>query len=267
MKENFFESKHNKKEIFTYIDSFLTLPERISSNNEDKDIPRELGNFLVESDFIKEVGILKNSWGFMYSKDTKKISIADKEMSTESYNYYIFRLGKDEKGENLFPKFGDETDQYRFLHETCHAYQDYLVNKESTDKNLSQLSWYNNAVNSKNDSTFSILFKLCYEIRKNNENKGLSTWGNVPDYNSIEGEANRIAMRALEDSNELITMKLWNSKYLDTFLDYVSLNIQGYNEASLNQDNLVKIANNTKILIKQIVDLYIEEMKNNINKR
>lgn len=264
MKENFLESKNNKKEIFTYIDSFLTLPERISENNDDKSIPKELGNFLVESDFIKEVGLFKNSWGFMYSKDTRKISIADKEMSKESYNYYIFRLGKDEKGENLFPKFGDETDQYRFLHETCHAYQEYLIDKELSDRNLGQSSWYSDSVNGNNDSTFSILFNLCYKIRNSNEKKGLSTWGNVPDYGSIENNASRIATRALEDANELIVMRLWNSKYLETFLDYVSLNIDGYNEASLNEDNLVKIANNTKILIQQIVGKYIEEMKNNI---
>ncbi|MCX6753743.1 MAG: hypothetical protein NTV03_01660 [Candidatus Nomurabacteria bacterium] len=242
----------------------MTLPERISRTNEDKDTPKELGDFLVKSDFIKEVGILKNSWGFMYSKDTRKISIADTEMSQEAYLYYIFRLGKDINGENLFPKFGDETDQYRFLHETCHAYQEYLVYKELSDKNLDQSSWYADSVNGKNDSTFSILFNLCYKIRNSNENKGLSTWGNVPDYNSIQNDASRIASRALEDSNELIVMRLWNPKYLETFLDYVSLNIDGYNESSLNEDNLVKIANNTKILIKHIVDLYVEEMKNNI---
>lgn len=267
MKENGFELKNNKKEIREYVDSFLALPERFSRTNENKDLPKNLGNFLIDKGFIKGVDILKDSWGFMYNFDDKKISIADKEISKENYAYYIFRLGEDQNGESLFPKQGDETNQYRFLHETSHAYQNYLTTKESSESNIDSLQWYNKAVSGENDSTFSLLYKLCYEIRKANEDRGLSTWGNVPDYNNINITNDRIAMRALEDANELVVMQLWHPKYFETFLDYVSLKIDGYNTGNLEEDRLVQISSNTQQILKEIVELYTEEMKINTKGR
>ena len=61
---------------------------------------------------------------------------------------------------------------------------------------------------------------------------GLSTWGNVPDYDNIS-EPSQSAIRAIEDANELITMYLWNPKYLDVFLDYISININEYDFSNL----------------------------------
>ena len=267
MEKNSFELKNNNKEVYEYIESFLTLPERISETNENKNLPKNLGDFLVNNGFIKGVAMWKGSWGFKYNSVDKKISIAEREMSKENYEYYIFRLGNAQNGESLSPKQGDETDQYRFLHETGHAYQDYLVNKESSENNFDSLSWYNKAVEGNNDSTFSMLFKLCFEIRKANENKGLSTWGNVPDYENIDVKNNRVAVKALEDANELVVMQLWHPKYLDTFLDYLALKINGYNETSLEKDKLTKISLNTRQILKEIIELYIEEMKINIEKK
>ena len=267
MKENIFELKNNKKEVHGHIESFLTLPKRISETNENKNLPKNLGNFLVDKDFIKEIDMWKGSWGFKYNSENKKISIAEREMSKENYEYYIFRLGKDQNGESLFPKQGDETNQYRFLHETSHAYQNYLIEKESLEKNTDPLSWYNQAIQGDDDSTFSLLFKVCYARRQINENRGLSTWGNVPDYESIDIKNNRIGMKAIEDANELVTMQLWHPKYLETFLDYLSLEIEGYNEANLERDKLAKITPNTRQALKGIVELYVEEMRINVEKK
>ncbi|MEI8270012.1 MAG: hypothetical protein WCG45_01460 [bacterium] len=267
MNEKIFEFKNNNIEVRKNVESFLNLPERISETNEDKNLPKNLGDFLVNEGFIKGVDLWKGSWGFKYNSVDKKISIAEKEMSKENYEYYIFRLGKDQNGESLFPKQGDETNQYRFLHETSHAYQDYLVNKESSENNFDSLSWYNKAVEEKQDSTFSMLFKLCFEIRKANENKGLSTWGNVPDYENIDVKNNRVAVKALEDANELVVMQLWHPKYLDTFLDYLALKNNGYDETSLEKDKLSKISPNTRQILKEIIELYIEEMKINLKKK
>jgi len=253
--------------IHEHVRSFLVLPERISKTKEDRKLPEELGRFLIEKGYIKKIGIFNGSWGFSYNSDSKKISIADREISKEDYDYYIFRLGQDSSGEHLYPKHGDETDQYRFLHETSHAYQTYLIDKESQENNLGPLSWYNKAVEGSNDSTFSLLFQLCYKIRETNENRGLSTWGNVPDYESIDGDANRIAMKALEDANELVTMSLWHPEYLKTFLNYVSLQIEGYDEESLVQDRLVKVSSKTQQTLKDIIDLYVIEMKNNMESK
>lgn len=266
-KESNFEQNNNKREIYNYVESYLTLPERISRTNENKTLPKELGGFLINNNFIKEVDIWKGSWGFAYNSRDKKISIADKEMSKEQYEYYIFRLGKDQNGESLFPKPGNESDQYRFLHETGHAYQDYLTNKESKEMNFEPSLWHNKAVQGEVDSTFSLLYKLCFEIRKTNEDIGLSTWGNVSNYKSIEGKGDRIGMMALEDANELVVMQLWHQEYLNTFLDYLSLKINGYNEVNLEQDNLTKISPSTAEILKEIVNLYVEEMKNNIKKK
>ncbi len=267
MKENSFEFKNVKKEVREYVESFLTLPKRISETNENKSLPKNLGNFLADKDFIKEIDMWKGSWGFKYNFENKKISIANREMSKENYEYYIFRLGKDQNGESLFPKQGDEANQYRFLHETSHAYQNYLIAKESSEKNIDPLSWYNQAIQEDDNSTFSLLFKVCYTRRQINENKGLSTWGNVPDYESIDNKNNRIGMKAVEDANELITMQLWHPKYLETFLDYLSLDIEGFDETSLEQDGLTKISQNTKQSLKGIVELYVEEMKINMERK
>lgn len=260
------ESNTKNKELHENVESYLTLPDRIGTTNENKNLPKDLGKFLVDKDFIKGIDMWE-SWGFRYNSEDKKISIAEIDMSKESYNYYIFRLGLGSNGESLYPEYGTETDQYRFLHETGHAYQSYLVKKESSVLKIDPMSWHNEAVKGEDNSTFSMLFNLCYKIRSVNENKGLSTWGNVPDYNGIDGNSNRIAMRALEDANELVVMKLWHPKYLETFLDYVSLKINGFNESNLESDRLVKIGEKAKSDLKEIVDLYVEEMINEISKK
>lgn len=258
------EERGSKEKTHDSVDAFLILPERIGENNNDRYLGKKLGNFLVDEDYIKDIKIWHGSWGFKY-KD-KEIAIAENEMSEENYKYYIFRLGVNSKnGECLYPKLGDETDQYRFLHETNHAYQDYLINKESRKNNIDSVNWHNKAVVEELDSNFSLLFKFCYENRKNNYGKGLSTWGNVPDYNSIENQDSQNAIRAIEDANEMVTMYMWHPEYLETFLNYVSLNIPEYKELDLDKDGFTKISNQERESLKALIEMYIEEMKTEIN--
>lgn len=242
----------NKYETDTYLD----LPEKTRTENKEKGLAKKLGQFLADKDFINQIKMWSGSWGFKY--ENKDIYVSEKPMPDSEYHRYIIELGKNIRGENLFPNQGDETDQYRFLHETSHAYQDYLIDQESPeDPNL----WHDKAIKGEIDSTFAFLFKYCYQKRTNNPGKGLSTWGNVPDYNSIPDLRNQNAKRAIEDANELVTMYLWNPKYLDAYLDYLSLNINGINETDLNNDKLIKISDENKENIKEVIGWYIEEMK------
>ncbi len=183
-------------------------------------------------------------------------------MPTEQYNYYIFRLGKNSAtGENLFPKPGDETDQYRFLHETSHAYQKYLMQEESPAE---PTKWYEKVLSGKIVSELGILFEFCYQKRTQDPERGLSTWGNVPDYNAVKHAASRNAVRAIEDANELITMALWHPEYLKTFLDYVAGKIPGYREQNLEQDGLIRITDSENNALQILINQYIKKMHDNI---
>jgi len=263
MPEQFPQPNKSQEILCKDVEAFLTLPQRIEINNPDKDLSKNLGNFLVKKGYINEIKLWNRSWGFKY--EDKKIYIAENEMSEENYNYYIFRLGVNStNGECLFPRQGDESNQYRFLHETNHAYQDYLVHKESLESNIPSSSWYDKAVSGELDSNFALLFQFCYENRKKNITEGLSTWGNVPDYNSINHVASQTAIRAIEDANEMITMFIWHPEYLDAFLNYVSLNTHGYTEADLKKDCLTKLSVDKIKALKDLLELYIEEMKSSI---
>jgi len=260
MKE-FLQNNLNPNEILkSNASSLLKVPERI---NNTESITKDLGDFLIDNGYIK--GIEKwNSWGFKYEFDSKKIFLAGINMPDTAYEYYIFRLGKNEDNEeSLFPKNNIEVDNYRFIHETSHAYQNYLMNKESTEGNFSSLDWYNKAYKGELDSTFALLFSTCLKVRQADLNKGLSTWGNVPDY-TTDNKLNEAAMRGVEDANELINMYLWHPKYSETFLNYLALKIPGFNEQNLSEDRLVKISENTKSILQDLISLYVEEMKLNI---
>lgn len=261
-----FERKNPREELRKNIEGFLTLPERRDASNPEKELARQLGSFLVDQGYIAEIGMWKGSWGCKYGN--KKISINEYPMPKQQYEYYIFRLGADATtGEQLFPDNGGETDQYRFLHETGHAYQQYRIDKESPDN---PRMWYDRVLKEGKEkiiSTYGLLFEFCYKKRKENKieaadvDRGLSTWGNVPDYACVQDASSQIAVRAIEDANELVTMYLWNPQYLATFLEYLSENIPGYNEQSLQNDRLIKISEEEKEALKLLVEEYIEEMK------
>lgn len=217
------------------------MPEKRNEGNEDHELAKQLGDFLVDQEYIKAIDIWRGSWGCKY--ENRKIYINDHQMPAAAYNYYIFRLGETlETQKPLFPEAGEEADQYRFLHETSHAYQEYLQAKESPDN---PYRWCDRVISEGNehiDSNLSLLFKYCYKKRHDNPGKGLSTWGNVPDYNNIEDLRSQNATRAIEDANELVTMYLWHPEYLDTYLSYIAGEIPGYGEASIAEDQLIKIS-------------------------
>jgi hypothetical protein len=245
-----------KQELKDRLSDFLSLPERIK--HKDFSLPQKLGNFLVDQNLIQGIGVWTNSWGFKY--ENRKIYIAGNKMPDKQYLYYIFRLGIDpETREPLFPN-PNETDQYRFLHETSHAYQKYLTIKENPN-NPDQ--WYTKASNNEIDSNYAILWNFCFKKRLQG-GKGLSTWGNVPDYNSIQNPQSQAAIKAIEDVNELVTMYLWHPKYFETFLDYLSGNISGYGDSELENDNLAKISKTEKEALASLIKDYVDEMKKNI---
>ncbi len=254
-----------KTELRGQVNAQLNLPNKREANNPDKDLARNLGDFLVDEGFISEIGINRGSWGYKY--ENKAINISGVPMPKAQYDYYIFRLGRDPNGgKELFPLIGDETDQYRFLHEVGHAYQDYLIHQESPDN---PEGWYDRvladggvAVN----SNFELLFRYCFKKRVENPGKGLSTWGNVPDYESVQDQASQYATRAVEDANELIVMYLWNPQYLRTFLDYLSGKIPGYGDANLQEDGLIKISAEEVEALKLAIEEYIAGMKQEISK-
>lgn len=245
-------------DLNTVTKDYLTLP--IQSPEQNSTLPKELGKFLISKGFIKEIGI-SNWWWFSYHSWVKKISISQDPLPKKAYEYYVFRLGKDTSTwKQLFPS-PDELDQYRFLHETSHAYQDYLITKESPNE---PKNWYDKARTWEIDSTFSVLFAYCLSKRLNTNGRGLSTYGNVPDYNTIEHHLSQQSTRAIEDANELVTMYLWNPKYFDTFLDYIAGDIPWYSQSQIKDDGLIIISQAEKQWLKNAIHLYIEEMEKNI---
>ncbi|HPL93287.1 MAG TPA: hypothetical protein PLB38_03335 [bacterium] len=254
------EQGKNNCEYIVY--NFLDLPERRKFENPDFDLAQKLGVFLVKQGFITNVKVLEGSWAFKYNSGDKTIYINDIPMPIEGYHEYIFCLGQNSKtGEYLFPEPGDETSRYRFLHEVSHAYQVYLRDKET---NGNKDYWCEKLINHEINSIFGLLFEYCYRKRKIHGNGiGLSACGNSSVYNNVS-EPSQGLTRANEDANELITMYLWNPKYFETFLDYVSVNIPGYGEESLRRDHLIKISNTEKEGLKKVVMEYIREMKENV---
>jgi hypothetical protein len=251
--EGKFASPERDLELKRNVAAFLQTPERLK--HEESNLPIQLGSFLVEKGFIRSIDVWRGSWGFKY--EDKKVYLSDTPMPEAAYNYFIFRLGKDNKtGQPLYPS-KSESDQYRFLHETCHAYQDFLTSTESSDN---PDLWYDKAHKNNIDSTYAILFNYCLNKRLNSQGKGLSTWGNISDYNNYEAATQQVA-RAIEDANELVTMYLWNPRYFETFLDYVAGDIPGFSENDLVNDGLTKISKSEKENLKKLIQMYVEEMR------
>lgn len=253
-------TEQSKKFCENIVSQFLQLPEKRNYENPDAGLAQQLGVFLVKQGFIKKIEVLKGAWGFKYNSRDKVLSINDLPMSLENYHRFIFELGQNpQTGEDLFPEQGDETSQYRFLHEVSHAYQVYLRDKETAGR---EEQWCEKVLNHEITSVFGILFEYCY-LKRRTQGLGLSVAGNLPDYDNVP-EPSQGLTRANEDANELITMYLWNPKYFETFLDYLSGNIRGYGDESLRRAGLRKISNKEKDGLKEIIAEYIREMKENV---
>lgn len=254
--ENTQQKIENTGEVKKIVSIYLSPPERV--RHSESDLTQKLGSFLVDVGQIQAIDVWDNSWGFMY-KD-KTIYMSGSDMPRNAYEYYVFRLGVDPyTGRHIFPN-ESETDQYRFLHEVGHAYQEYLTKVESPeDPEL----WYTKVRDGKIDSNYSLLWKFCFKNRLEG-NYGFSTWGNVPEYSKIKDPQSQTLARAMEDANELVNMYLWNPEYLKTYLNYLSGSIPGYGDLNLEHDKLGKITETQKRALFQIVKEYVSEMKEHI---
>ncbi len=277
------EKTELKKNMEAYYDSF---PKRREVGNHDSELAKQMTLFLIDQEYINEIQKW-NSWGCKYENGT--ILVNEQPMSQENQKHYIFRLGENSlTGEHLFPKIGEgvggEVDAYRFIHESSHAYQDWRRDKDRSDR------WFEKAISNdseENSSPMERIFKFCYDKREN-KGFGLSTWGNIPEYDEwakesenkyLEGKdrneeniekaidyglKNERCIRSWEDLNELATMYLWHPEYLNTFLEYLSGDIDGYGVQDLKNDGYVKITKEEKDFLKKNILEYIEEMKENI---
>jgi hypothetical protein len=265
-----------KEELKKKIEEKLDVPKKAVEGDENKDIEKKLGYFLVDSGYIKDIEKREDDWGFVYYSFTRKIAVSEKEMPHTKWEYCIFKMGNNEKtGEDLFPSPGKETEKYRFLHEANHAYQEYLCFEECSDD---PRLWYEKVLNGEIVSSYGELFRFCFQKRGEEDcneggkkERGLSVWGNAPNYKEDKNIPNRlseIAVRAQEDANELVTMFLWHPKYFEVYLDYLSLNHENFQvrekeitREDLNKCGLVQISKKEREYLKEIVSLYVNEMK------
>ncbi len=271
------EEKAKLKEA---VRKLLDVPQKAKAGDENKDIERKLGDFLVDKDYIRGIDEQEEDWSFVYYSTTKKIALSAKKMPHNKWEDCIFKMGVNkETGERLFPQPGVETKKYRFLHESGHAFQEFISFKECKDNSE---EFYEKSLNEEINSPYSKLFRFCFEKRKEKDEcakegeapKGLSVWGNAPNYSCYGNEAvvnkdSELAVRAQEDANELITMYLWHPDYLKAYLDYLSLN---YNNQEVREDEITKEDLERRGLLQlkkeeantlwKIINSYIKEMKN-----
>ncbi len=270
----------NNEELKKKIEERLNVPRKAIEGDENKDIEKRLGYFLVDCGYIQGIEKREDDWGFVYYSITRKIAVSQKEMPHSKWEHCIFKMGINEKTkENLFPNPGEETQMYRFLHEANHAYQEYLCfNECSYDPKL----WYEKVLSGEIVSCYGDLFNFCFQKRleedcregeRKEKERGLSIWGNAPNYSSkndenIPNRGSEIAVRAQEDANELITMFLWHPKYFEGYLDYLSLNHENsqvrekeITKEDLEKEGLLQLKKGEVEQLKEMVSLYVNEMK------
>ena len=272
------------KKIKEKVREKLDVPLKASEGDENREMEKLLGMFLVENGYIKEIEKRDKDWGFVYRSVTRNIAISEKEMPHAKWEHCIFKMGVNKKTkEELFPKPGKETEKYRFLHEANHAYQEYLCHKESPDD---PKCWYEKSLGNEIDSCYAKLFNFCFfkrmeeeENRKEKEKKerGLSVWGNVWKYGEkgeVPNRESEIATRAQEDANELVTMFIWHPDYFRSYMDYLSLNHENpevrereVTREDLERKGLLSLSKEEVAYLEELVRGYVNEMKSNIKLR
>lgn len=249
---------YDRQQVEGVFDQFLSIPNRIDPQRQNT-LGRSMASFLAEKGYVEGIKVWRGSWGFAYNSEDHTISVSEHPMPQAMYDRYIFTLGRDpQTGAQVFP-YPQDVDQYRFLHEVNHAWQDYVIDQEGGAH-----GWYDKAIAGEVDSPYSILFAFCFQVRSHHHQRGLTPLGGQTDYDSIEDQRIQDATRALEDVNELITMRMWNRTYSETFLDYISLGIPGYGRQNLERDRLVPISKQERDLLGRAMDLYIEDMKRRV---
>lgn len=246
------------------VKKILQVPSKATEGDENPNLESELGVFLVKKGYIRSIEEQAHSWGFIYSSSAKKIYISREWMPKEKWEHCIFRLGMNkETNENFYPERGEETKKYRFLHEVSHAYQELLFSKESLDD--SKL-WHEKALNGEINSCFSSLFNFCFQKREEETKRGLSIWGNAPQYDHLQDEkipnrVSEIAVRAQEDANELVTMYIWHPEYFQSFIEHLLTS----SEKKLKEECFIKLSEKEGDYLKEIIKQYVEEMKKEID--
>lgn len=249
-----FESPNSHEQLAGYLDAFLELPRRISTDTT----PRNLGRFLMNRGFITSIHLWERSWGFRYQEDERAIYTSERAMPRNVYDHYTVRLGyHPQSREALWPRY-EEMDQYRFLHEVGHGYQSYVQTQEGQNR------WFDRALTGDADSHLATLFSFCYETREA-QGRGVTTWGNQTGYNDIVDRRSQTATRAIEDANELITMYLWHPEYFTTYIKYLSLQLPRYTQANLDADGLTRITPQQATALGEVVKSYVDEMKERVS--
>lgn len=244
-------------QLKTFYDAFLNIPERIDPEHQNQ-LGHQMATFLTDRGYINQIKTWNNSWGYQYDSSDKSISISQYQMPPEMYDKYVIQLGIDAStGQSLYPK-PEEMDQYRFLHEVGHAFQDYSIDQEGSSR------WYDKAIAGELDSPYAILLGYCYKIRTENPNRGLTTWGGQADYDGITNTESRNATRAIDDVNELITMYIWHPQYFETYMDYLAQELPGYGVENLNQDKLMPLTHDKKDSVRQLVYEYVGNIKQTV---
>ncbi len=266
----------------------LARPESFKNNldteNEDfKNLPERLGNFLIDTGFIQGMEYT-NRWHDEYNSRSKKIFMWLHNMPENARQRFIVMLW------DSFPLDWDETKRYTILHETSHAYQEYLYHKELSENNV----WINNwsaaniwaqeVLKGTMDSTYAILWKEMYDIRMRDlwRTHGLSTFGSVENYTipdneeesdrkeekerkKRENKRSQAAIRAIEDANELVNMYLWDPTYLQNFLRYISWQLH-FSDEQIYNEWFVKITKEYANILLELIWNYVEEMMKTISK-
>lgn len=234
------ETLKNETELIEKTQTYLTLPERALLDNPHPNLGQELGSFLIEKNFIEGLDTKENGWEFEYDFENKKILIPEEKISSEEWKSFFFRkqtVLSDDESYSLFPMYPlyteqkDEIEKYCFLQSVVQAYQ------ENLDKRILD---------------FKNFFDFCLEKREEGKHlKGLTSFGNTKPH-KISG--------ALKDANELVTMYIWHPKYFETYAEYLIKNRE-----SFGKNKLVKISQEESENLKNFVQIYVENMKEEIN--
>lgn len=258
---------NNKETLFSknQMKDFFPLEEL--KENKNLSLLKWLWDFLIDKWYIKDIDQFDNSRAYMYNSEEKKIYIWEQQIPNEEYEKFIFRLWKNSDGKYIFPN-NLESNIYRLLHEIGHAYQDFLIDKESKNEAKNRHNWHNKIINGEwEDSYFGMLMKFCYKLRKETWNRNwLSIFGNISAYDYLDTYTQNFT-RALEDSNELVNMYLWNPEYLKIFLSYITWNIEWFDKDFIVKDWFVVLDIEKATDLYIVIEEYVNEMKNTINKK
>ena len=252
----------NTETLINQVQSYLRTPNRIAEierESDDLNLGQELGSFLINKGCLKKISLIEtDDEEFLpnYDINEKTIMLNKKTMSVNHWRDYIYRKQtflKEGESYSLFPMHPmynpdeDETKKYLFLNATVQAYREH-IKKEGLSKPLTSL------------------IEICYQKRKLSTEKdlprkaytrGFSLRGSHPQYFNEHKEEEYIS-RALIDVDELITMYIWNPKFFEGYINYLS----SKPKEILYKKKLCLIKDSQEAEeIKSLVNLYIEQMK------